>query len=86
VPGSCGESRSSGAAKGVFSSVFCGAAGTGPGIEGDVEKMGRASSRNENVGTADESNALSAPGMADAGGCEAGANSSSGRREEGMVA
>ena len=43
--------------------------GTGPGIVGGVEKSGRASSRNEKAGMAEESTTPKAPGTAGAGGC-----------------
>jgi hypothetical protein len=41
----------------------------GPGIWGEVEKSGLASSRNEKAGIADESMGASDPGIAGADGC-----------------
>jgi hypothetical protein len=49
-------------------------AGTGPGSVAGFENSGRASSRKENAGIAEESNPLKAPGMAGAGGCGVPAN------------
>jgi hypothetical protein len=43
--------------------------GTGPGIAGEVEKSGRASSRKEKAGIAEESTAPNSPGTVGAGGC-----------------
>ncbi len=78
VPKSCGAFRSSGVANGLLSleetcSVLAGlsataSAGTGPGIARGEEKSGRASSMNENAGSAEESTGLNAPGIAGAGG------------------
>jgi hypothetical protein len=42
--------------------------GTGPGMDGGVENSGRASSRKENVGIAEESTTPNTPGAAGAGG------------------
>src|ERR1700689_3046776 len=50
------------------SSAWSGA-GTGPGIDGVEENSGRASSRNENAGNAEEATGPKAPGTAGAGGC-----------------
>jgi hypothetical protein len=71
APASCGAFRSSGDAKGLLDLSelsLDAAAGTGPGIDDGVEKIGRASSRKEKVGTAEESATPKAPGMVGAGG------------------
>ena len=78
MPGNCGAPAAMGVAKGLSEIKGCAGiatdlsdvvvAGAGPGMDGGEEKSGRASSMNENVGTAEESTAPNAPGMAGAGG------------------
>jgi hypothetical protein len=64
-------------------------AGTGPGKVAGFENNGRASSRNENAGIAEESTTPKAPGTAGAGGCGVPANRDCGtsvNSEDGMDA
>ena len=55
-----------GTGRNIFSAAP--AAGTGPGTVGGVENSGRASSRKEKAGIAEESTTPNAPGIAGAGG------------------
>ena len=63
MPESSGSAGESGEANGFFATD-----GAGPGIEGGVEKSGRASSMKEKAGMAEESTKPNAPGTVGAGG------------------